>query len=251
MKARVCVVCGTIFTPRSWNSTMTPICSPPCKDVRRKARAKVVLLPCVGCGMIVEAKGAQALSLARRGRAYCSDLCKRWVTSRIAAQNMSLTNRRFRNEIVSRMKTQNPMKDPAARARASGTLKAMGWRPLVRGGNGHPTPIPQQLLADALGWPTEVIVPTKGRALGYPTHYKLDIANRKRRIAIEVDGGSHNSRKVREADERKSDFLSWNGWIVLRFTNSEILSDLEGCAQTVWSTTSRSKGITTTSPMDF
>ena len=229
---------------------MTPICSPPCKDVRKQARAKVVILPCVGCGVLVEATGRNALELARTGRAYCSDQCKRGVKSRIAAQNMAATNRRFKSEILERMTDRNPMRDAEIRSRVSATLRAMDWKPCVRGGNGHPPPIPQQLLADLLGWPTEVILPTKGRHLGFLTHYKLDVANVALRIAIEVDGGSHGSRKIQIADQKKSDFLTGNGWIVLRFTNSEVLVDPEGCVQKVWSTTSKSRATITISRME-
>jgi very-short-patch-repair endonuclease len=71
----------------------------------------------------------------------------------------------------------------------------------------------------------EVVVRTHGLP-GYPSHYKLDIAHPERRIAIEVDGASHHSRKVQEKDLKKTRFLEARGWRVLRFWNLEVLEDL-------------------------
>ncbi|MFW6300118.1 MAG: DUF559 domain-containing protein [Oceanicaulis sp.] len=42
-------------------------------------------------------------------------------------------------------------------------------------------------------------------------------------VAIEVDGTSHNSRKVRERDARKDEFLSSKGWSVFRVSNEAAL----------------------------
>lgn len=63
-----------------------------------------------------------------------------------------------------------------------------------------------------------------GRIPGYPTHYKLDLANPARMITIELDGPSHNAVKRKEADRRKTEKLSSLGWTVLRFWNKDILN---------------------------
>lgn len=70
-----------------------------------------------------------------------------------------------------------------------------------------------------------------------PLHYKIDIANPVKKIAVEVDGGSHSATRVREADERKDAFLTSHGWRVFRFSNREVMADLEGCVRKVLSTT--------------
>jgi very-short-patch-repair endonuclease len=57
---------------------------------------------------------------------------------------------------------------------------------------------------------------------GYPSHYKIDIAEPKQKIAIEVDGNSHHSRKA--LDTKKDAKLRSLGWIVLRFWNRDILT---------------------------
>jgi hypothetical protein len=69
-----------------------------------------------------------------------------------------------------------------------------------------------------------------------PRHYKIDIASKYHMIAIEIDGPSHNSLKVKECDNRKNQLLALKGWKVLRFTNSQIQKELQNCVQTVMST---------------
>jgi very-short-patch-repair endonuclease len=93
----------------------------------------------------------------------------------------------------------------------------------------------------------EVAIPTKmGRHSGYPTCYKVDIANRDLKVAIEVDGHTHNCTAIRQADTKKTAFLESLGWSMLRFTNAEVLGDLTKCVQTVLSTISRQQEVTRT-----
>ena len=89
----------------------------------------------------------------------------------------------------------------------------------------------QVLLLDLLqshdkAWLPEVVVSIKRcqwiAGLRYPTNYKVDIGHKQLRIAIEVDGKNHNSRKTKERDRKKLNMLSHLGWKVLRFTNQEI-----------------------------
>jgi hypothetical protein len=128
------------------------------------------------------------------------------------------------------------------------TLRAMDWKPPVQGGNGRPSPEPQRMLAEALGWATEVVVRTRmPRGSGYPTCYKMDIADPELRIAIEVDGSSHQSLKIRQKDAKKASFLVGLGWTVLRFSNQEVTEHLEDCVREVSSTISRLTGRTPTS----
>lgn len=88
----------------------------------------------------------------------------------------------------------------------------------------------------------EVTISTKGRRpVGAPTHYKIDIANEALKIAIEVDGQSHQSFQRREQDARKDAFLRGLGWIVLRYTNKQVTGHLADVVRMVLSTISRSK----------
>lgn len=91
-------------------------------------------------------------------------------------------------------------------------------------GNGTISPY-QQALVDKLGsdWVLEFPVKTKGEhfAPGLATHYKIDIANPKEMIAIELDGTWHSSKTAKAIDAKKETFLTAMGWKVLRFSNED------------------------------
>ena len=123
----------------------------------------------------------------------------------------------------------------ADRARISRRLREIGHRPKTRGGNGKPIPVPQRMLADALRWPTEVVVKTGT----LPHCYKIDVADEETKTAVEVDGGSHGSAARREQDRRKDKILAGLGWTVLRFSNRRVMERLGECVREVLSTTSR------------
>lgn len=184
--------------------------------------------------------------LHKTGRGYCSHGCAMEWRRRVSSVTMARTNRRYASE---RMRTRNPMHNPEVRKRMSQTKRGRPWT-VEQGGNGRPPPVAQAALAGSLGWAMEVIVRTgnppwgKKHRKGTPSHYKLDIAEPTLKIAIEVDGGSHLSLAVQAADARKEAFLRGAGWIVLRFTNQEVMGDLEACVQTVRSTISRLQGPT-------
>lgn len=142
---------------------------------------------------------------------------------------------------------RNPVKRAEAQNKAHRKLMASGYR-MLNGGNGKGPTRPQLMLVSLLGWPTKYVVPTKGLP-GYPSHYKLDIANPERRVAIEVDGQSHSSKAVRAKDIKKTRFLEERGWTVLRFRNAEVLKDLPAVLQvirqTLSSTTSKPRAAIT------
>src|SRR5689334_79248 len=74
-----------------------------------------------------------------------------------------------------RMKSNNPMHRGDNKERAMATLRAMGHRPPVRRGNGHGATEAEKAISGALGWPTNVVVPTRmPRHSGYPSCYKID-----------------------------------------------------------------------------
>jgi len=141
---------------------------------------------------------------------------------------------------ITKYRKTNGMSRPEIRAKVSTKLRAMGWGPPVRGGNGHGPTHEEMMLACSLGWKTGMTVTTHvPKYHGIPTHYKLDVANEELKVAIEVDGMSHNNYKVRANDRKKDKFLSGLGWTVLRFKNRQVREDLKGCVQTVLSTISK------------
>ncbi|WP_167073125.1 DUF559 domain-containing protein [Sphingomonas vulcanisoli] len=56
--------------------------------------------------------------------------------------------------------------------------------------------------------------------------YILDFAARSAKLEIEIDGDTHGART--EYDARRTSFLEQQGYRVIRFTNSEVMGNLEG-----------------------
>jgi hypothetical protein len=125
-------------------------------------------------------------------------------------------------------KLTNPMHDEKNAAKVSKRLREIGHRPRVQGGNGRRLPRAQAQLLRALGrgWHPEFVVPCGMgcRTGGYPTHYKLDLANPVKRICIEVDGATHASPRIKAKDEKKTQRLTELGWSVYRVSNAKALS---------------------------
>jgi hypothetical protein len=191
---------------------------------------------CTECGSPVTITTKAKLDSYRRsGRTYCSTRCRDAWVSRDSSQRMSRTNRTHASE---RMRRRNPMQRPEPRAKMRETLKAIGHAPRERGGNGRPPPEPERLLVLELdGWGPTVVSTGRPRRAGWPTHYKIDLANPERTIAVEIDGGSHFSLGRRAADQRKDSFLRSEGWSVLRFSNAEVMADPAAVARRVRSST--------------
>src|SRR3972149_4336479 len=122
---------------------------------------------------------------------------------------------------LNRIRHLNPMSDPFVRFKVSKILKSMSHKPSERGGNGKGLTKPQSMLLEALpnGWVSEYALSLGPRRASYSTCYKLDLANPKMKINIEVDGNSHHSRK--RSDMKRDAMLDSLGWKVLRFWNKD------------------------------
>ena len=193
---------------------------------------------CTMCGKLIEnPKKHQKDYLRKKGVIYCSKTCSGKKLAQISRITMRNTNLKRRDLISKRMKENNPMSNPDTRQKVSKTLKNMNWKPPVHCGNGHGLTIPQTLLLKELeGFLPEYVVKTgysQKDSHGYPTCYKIDLANPELMIAVEVDGYSHCSLKNQERDRKKENFLISKGWKVFRFKNKEILESLNLCVQKV------------------
>ena len=124
-------------------------------------------------------------------------------------------------------KLKNPMSNHQSRIKMKAKLKEIRHKPIRRGGNGQLLPLAQLALLHALGdgWEAELAIPTKMRHLGtgFPTCYKVDLANQSMNIAIELDGRSHCSLERKAQDLKKTDFLISQGWSVYRVPNQRAL----------------------------
>lgn len=151
---------------------------------------------------------------------------------------------------------RNPFRDPAVREKAKLAAKAKGFPGISgasKGGNGRGPTVPQARLSEALGWPMEVVVscgPISTKSAGLPSAYKIDVANREKKIAIEVDGFSHQNAAARVRDARKDAFLRSAGWIVLRFSNCRVMEELSTVLAEISSYTTSRPISEITSPTD-
>ena len=240
-----CKECGT-------GKNDTGLFCKPCRRARMQSRMKIVIVPCRACGKQVECKDGNhwrsSLTQAKSGRATCSEECTKEIVRRgHVVSGMSLAKYNQTQGRINKI-LNNPMKNPKWIAKMMDTKTKNGTLSVVtknRGGNGRPVPIAQKTLADALKWRTEVPIKTashlqKGSRREFlleqnlPTCYKIDIANTKLMIGIEVDGQSHNGKR-RILDSKKTEYLQKLGWKVLRFTNRQILNDLRTCVRSVLS----------------
>ena len=131
---------------------------------------------CTVCGKeILKPTKSQKDRFRSCGRCYCSRECSKKYCAEISRQCMIATNKKYASE---RMKKNNPMSNPETREKVSQTLKRIGHKPKIQGGNGKPKTEPQILLSKKLNWDMEYVVKTSQKKnSGFPNHYKLDIAN--------------------------------------------------------------------------
>ena len=194
-------------------------------------------MKCRVCGKEIENPTDHQKDIFRRkGYCYCSKDCSQIIMRKISSETMKKTNEKYKDSFSKRMIENNPMKKEEIREKVKTTLRLKQWKPTIRKGNGTGATKAQLLLASSLGWEMEFVVKTghsQRAGSGYPTCYKIDIANEKLKIAIEVDGNSHHSLERQKQDEKKTEFLIGLGWKVLRFKNKEVLNELESCLEKI------------------
>lgn len=80
----------------------------------------------------------------------------------------------------------------------------------------------------------------KGNSLGHKFlrqhiigEYIVDFLCRDKSLVIEVDGGYHSERTQQEDDAVRQEWLEQRGYKVIRFTNEEVLFDMEGTVRRI------------------
>jgi very-short-patch-repair endonuclease len=61
-----------------------------------------------------------------------------------------------------------------------------------------------------------------------------DFANMKTKLIIEIDGNTHSEDHEIKYDEKRTKFLEREGWIVIRFWNTDIYENLDGVLDTIY-----------------
>jgi very-short-patch-repair endonuclease len=63
--------------------------------------------------------------------------------------------------------------------------------------------------------------------------YIVDFVCLAARVVVEIDGESHDFVESQRRDARRDQWLASRGYVVLRFTNEDVLSSLEGVLLTI------------------
>ncbi len=63
--------------------------------------------------------------------------------------------------------------------------------------------------------------------------YITDFACPAHKLIVELDGAQHNDPNAMRYDLARTTFLETSGWTVLRFTNDDVLKDINGVCQHV------------------
>jgi very-short-patch-repair endonuclease len=64
-------------------------------------------------------------------------------------------------------------------------------------------------------------------------NYIADIVCHAARLVIELDGGQHFSDQAEQADARRSTAIEAKGFLVLRFSNYDVMTNREGVLETI------------------
>jgi very-short-patch-repair endonuclease len=62
--------------------------------------------------------------------------------------------------------------------------------------------------------------------------YILDFVCLEKRVAVEIDGGQHS--EAVSYDRQRDEWLRKQGFVVLRFWNDEVLTQIEGVKEVIW-----------------
>lgn len=63
--------------------------------------------------------------------------------------------------------------------------------------------------------------------------YIVDFLCAEKRLIIELDGGQHNSETQRIQDQRRTVILQSKGFLFLRFSNNDVLKNIDGVLQEI------------------
>lgn len=63
--------------------------------------------------------------------------------------------------------------------------------------------------------------------------YIVDFLSRDDGLIIEVDGGYHSEPRQQEYDSQRTDWLEQQGYHILRFSNEEVMNDIENVIKTI------------------
>jgi len=71
--------------------------------------------------------------------------------------------------------------------------------------------------------------------------YIVDFASHRERLIIEVDGSQHDEEVNRARDEERTSFLNRCGYRVMRYSNYDVLQNLDGVVRDIFEAASQRK----------
>lgn len=218
-ETKICPHCSKSFTARSGRK----FCSRDCADSHRKGVRIVTPITkvCLNCGKSFEAP--------RKCYKFCSISCANQGKNYPTTHNLSDTERanlsqrsklmwqnaEYRNRMVNRMITNNPVYMPGVIEKAHQTRLANGFYPNnFKYGNGKISAY-EQRVGDRLiplGFYYNYAIPTKLArdafpGANYPKCYKPDFVHLSHKLCIEVDGCGHILKKDKQIDKKKKTVL--------------------------------------------
>jgi len=233
-KLIVCPTCGKEVLVRYSHT----FCSRACADKARQGvrHTPTIVLQCPVCGKSFERSKAR--------KKFCSRECA--IIGRNKPTNYAISederNRRseylknmwqnleFRNSVVNRMKTNNPVHIPNVVERAKRTRLQNGtYSNNFKYGNGKISEYEQKVYAQLIfaGFYYNYAIPTKLAKDAfpdrkYPNSYKPDFVNLKTKLCIEIDGNNHRLPSIEAKDKKKEECLQFLGFSTIRFTHKDI-----------------------------
>lgn len=126
-------------------------------------------------------------------------------------------------------------------------FRPLSYPPIV--GHPHPGSEPEKILCRALDnqpWATGREHNRAVRLGSLSSPFTVDVLWRTERVVVEIDGDEHRAATKFGADRMRDNQLQTEGFIVLRFTNSQVIDDHEHVVATVGAALARrrSKGTT-------
>ena len=64
--------------------------------------------------------------------------------------------------------------------------------------------------------------------------YVADFACLSAKLVIEIDGATHSTEEELAYDRKRTELLQGLGWRVIRFTNDEVFTDVDGVVEAIW-----------------
>lgn len=148
----------------------------------------------------------------------------------IAASQETMKTEEWR-EKVSQATTEAMHRPEVRKKHLKGLAKARAVHGVNFKGGQHQEPLdlikPLIPLFASIGFHHEHKVVSKGHGTSEKTrgYLLVDFGNPDKRIAVEIDGPCHKTKRGKERDKRKTIVLTALGWTIVRFSNEEAQSD--------------------------